>query len=145
MLNNPHKDGFCQLALSAEYYPSSGMVNIAGQAKALLEFTTFLRSVETVLCLLESISEGTQTSAIQLLTHLSVDEAIDKVTIAVNGSTVLICGALYDREVVAENIERFVARGKNLLFPSTHIHLEYYQDHPFLASNSLSLVVTLVE
>ncbi len=60
------------------------------------------------------------------------------VQIGCSSDSLSIEGAREKLEVLAENIEYVASSAAD----SNHIHIEYYQDHPYLAAESMPLVIS---
>jgi hypothetical protein len=81
------------------------------------------------------------------LAALQVSVTDDPVLIILRGSTLEISGGFNGLASVAQNIEFFVNQVRELgaQFAPPHIHIEYFPDHPYLASLSIPLVIIFEE
>ena len=113
-------------------------IEITGDSTAL---ASFARAIDENLAEMkvELFEAGIGDSAINSSASLRVEDAVGKVLLTREGSALIVRGQSNFRKLLADEIDRF-ARGE-IAGGSTHIHVEPYPGHFYLAPDSVPLVV----
>jgi hypothetical protein len=59
------------------------------------------------------------------------------------GKALVISGSDGNIQVLSDNIQWLIEQGESSADLKDHLHVDYYPDHPYLASSNISLVIGL--
>ena len=142
-MSRPRDDN--RLELVARFGPSQ--VDVAGAANELLELAAILKSGPARVVYELLVPRWPATPYDGFLSSIEIRVRDGSVQILRTSDAIEIQGSAEGLATVAQNIEFLVASQSDpqLAYPATHIHVEYYPEHPFLDSEAEPLTISLGE
>ncbi len=133
-----------QLDLACTYNIAQDELEILGSALSLQQLVELLKSDKDEMVSLSSSPYPNILSG-DLLTRLGIKITCGNAVVEAKDNAIMISGSVKGLTLLSKSIQNLFTPANRMNFSSKHAHLEYFPDHPFIAPESKSLVVYLME
>ena len=124
-------------------YTEAGDIELRGGVGALRRFAELLSAdVPSYVLALDTSQTARIAPYDHLLTAIHIMHNAGLVCISRSGSVLEIAGSRQKVKVLSDNLTRFADSVESGTGRETHLHIEYFPDHYYLAASSLPIVVT---